>query len=440
MDGQADQRRLDLRLRTAERRELPARAMAARQWHAARRATLATVEPKVGDMTELNVNAADFCRDPQMRTGKVVAVTERAVVIRDLANPPNGFADEDYASLGVTFDTLAFPSDVLNFGSPTDIDANGRIILFFTHAVNDLGQNVLGYFFARDLLPKAGPLGSCPGSNVGELLYLPVPDNAQAASQIRSDVYATMAHELQHAINAGRRLYVNRDAAPAEELWLNEGLSHIAEDLAFFRTTGLGPGRNLGAALRNAPYQQAYTHFLLQNFTRYFRFTRFPDVQGPLGTRDDDDDGETRGAIWSFLRFAADQRHPGDQVSLWRSFIDANATGMENLKERFGPATSSLIRDWALSNYLDDLVVTDSRYAQPSWNLREVPGFSPPLSFQLAPQTSAGAGSKTITLLPLSSAFVRFAVPAGQEAHLNVTGVNNASLPRGVLLAIVRTK
>jgi hypothetical protein len=35
---------------------------------------------------------------------------------------------------------------------------------------------------------------------------------------------------------------------------------------------------------------------------------------------------------------------------------------------------------------------------------------------------------------------MRFGVPASQEAYVSVTGVNNASLPRGVLLAIVRTK
>ena len=41
----------------------------------------------------------------------------------------------------------------------------------------------------------------------------------------------TLAHEYQHLINAGRRLYVN-NANAFEDMWLNEGLSHIAEELA----------------------------------------------------------------------------------------------------------------------------------------------------------------------------------------------------------------
>jgi hypothetical protein len=35
---------------------------------------------------------------------------------------------------------------------------------------------------------------------------------------------------------------------------------------------------------------------------------------------------------------------------------------------------------------------------------------------------------------------VRFGVGANQEGYVGATGANNTSLPRGVLLAIVRTK
>lgn len=56
---------------------------------------------------------------------------------------------------------------------------------------------------------------------------------------------ATIAHELQHLINASRRLYVNVGASPNEQTWLDEGLSHIAEELLFFRVAGFSSRQNI---------------------------------------------------------------------------------------------------------------------------------------------------------------------------------------------------
>src|SRR5436190_1747936 len=77
-------------------------------------------------------------------------------------------------------------------------DGNGRAIPFFTRSVNKLspagsGEVVLGFYYGRDLLPKQGPLGSCPGSNEAEMFYLLVPDPNGVNGNIRkkSDVAAT---------------------------------------------------------------------------------------------------------------------------------------------------------------------------------------------------------------------------------------------------------
>jgi hypothetical protein len=442
---------LDRRLRVAERREMPARAAAARQWFQSRaltstgRATLATTVPAVGDQMELNVNAIDFCASPSIRTGRVVAVTNKAVVVADLANPA-GFSDAEYAALGATFDTLVFATDVANFGAPTDIDGNGdRVILFFTHAVNELGQGTLGFAYSRDLLPKSGPLGSCPGSNVGEIINIYVPDPSNPPGEVKVNAVATMGHEFQHVINAARRLYINVNAAPVEERWLNEGLSHVAEELLFYRSSTLAPRQNIGAQLSLAAYQPAYVNFQRQNFKRYWLFTAETGTQGPIGINDDDDDLETRGAIWSFLRYAADQRSAGDEAAFWQSLENSNSTGIQNLYDHVGADTRLVIRDWAISNFLDDLVPTSAQYTQPSWNLRQVPGFQPPVPFNLLPQsqTTPTTISATVTLRALSSEFVRFGVAANEEAYISASGFpanTNTPLPRSVLLAIVRTK
>ena len=53
-------------------------------------------------------------------------------------------------------------------------------------------------------------------------------------SDVVNNTTGTLAHEYQHLINAGRRLYVN-NAEFFETVWLNEGLSHIAEELLYYK-------------------------------------------------------------------------------------------------------------------------------------------------------------------------------------------------------------
>jgi hypothetical protein len=440
---------VDTRLRVSERREMASRAAGARNWFASReasapRALRAAAVPNVGDQVQLNVEANFFCSSPSMRTGRVAAVTQRSVVIADMANPA-GYSDADYASFGASFDTLAYPIDLASFGQPTDVDDNGgRLVLFFTHAVNEMGSGVLGFAYSRDLLPKSGPIGSCPGSNVAEMLYIRVPDSGLSVAEAREDVVATEAHEFQHVISAGRHLYINPNAVPSEEVWLNEGLSHIAEELAFYRSSGTAPRQNLGAQLSLA--QAPFREFAYRNWSRYFLFTFFPGSQGPVGLTDDDDDLETRGAAWSFLRFAADHRaQAGNEAAFWQSLENSNTPGMQNLLDHVGADTRLLARDWALSNFPDDLVPTDEKYTQPSWDLRHVPGFRSPSVLNLVSPTQANPSTSTITVTlgALSSEFIRFAVGTNQEAYVRAAGspaASNLPLPPHVLLAIVRTK
>jgi hypothetical protein len=131
-------------LRDREREEIPARLQSARSWMQSRRsvsprAAQVAAVPAVGDLLTLNVNARDFCANPDLRTGRVAAVTDKAVVVSDTANPVGGFTDAEYRSIGVTFDTLIDPVDRAAFGAVTDIDNNGHVILFF-HARRERGN------------------------------------------------------------------------------------------------------------------------------------------------------------------------------------------------------------------------------------------------------------------------------------------------------------
>lgn len=121
------------------------------------------------------------------------------------------------------------------FGPYADVDGNARILLLFTPRLNQSGLAV-GFFYAGDLLAY-GP--DNPDSNEADMLYLGVPQpedfNFSSAS-----LTATACHELQHLVNFSNYTlpYVGNPDPPLSPLWLNEGMSHLAEDLCGYNLLG----------------------------------------------------------------------------------------------------------------------------------------------------------------------------------------------------------
>ena len=442
-------------LRQRERTQLPAYLAGARSALRASpdlSAAKAGPVPAVGDLVSLNVNPVDACTNADLRAGRVAAITEKAIIVTDTSNPPGGFTDAEYQSIGVTFDTLVDPTDRAAFGAPTDIDANGRVIMFFTRAVNELtpanaSSVVLGFFIQRDLLPKTGSPGPCPASNAGEMFYLLVPDtggvvnsNKRSKSQVVTTTNGTVAHEYQHLINASRRMYVNGVGENFEQTWLDEGLAHEAEELNFYGAAGRAPRQNIDAAAFSDPkFVAAYSTFALNNIRRYETYLGATETQGPIGSSPFDDDLQTRGAIWDFLRFAADHLPAGTENAFWFNLVNSTTSGVANLTNALGAAPNSLMRDWAISVFLDDNAVgVDPRFAESSWNFRSViTGGSASSPFPLTPRILRDAGATTVQLAANGVSFLRFTVPAGQDALLTTTS-NNLILPPTVKLAIVR--
>ena len=416
---------------------------------------LATAVPAIGTVMTLNVNATDYCLNADYRTGKVVGITNKAIIVADTANPAGGFTDAEYQSIGVTFDTLVDPVDRAAFGDVTDIDNNGHVIIFFTRAVNEMtnaGSSgvVLGFFYSRDLLPKViSPTEKCEGSNVGEMMYLLVPDTAGVVNgnkrtkvQVVTAANGTVAHEYQHMINAGRRYYVNGVGASWEQRWLDEGLAHTAEELNFWKASGLAPRSNLTASIYADPKAlSAFSTFEANNHSRYKTYLQRTELQSPIGFDAFDDDLQTRGAIWSFLRFAADHQPAGTENAFWFKLVNSTTSGVANLTSALGTTPYSLMRDWAISLYIDDNAVNvDPRFLQPSWNMRSAltnGGVS--LSYPLSTRTLNNNSSQSVLLAGNGAAFLRFSVPDGQDALLTVTS-GGQPLPPTVQLAVVRVR
>lgn len=443
----------EMRLRARERAELTPRISSARNWMASRGASggaRLNVIPStvaVGSLVTLNSNADQACTNPDMRAARVMAVGKKAIVVADTLNPSNGYTQAEYASIATTFDDVVDAIDTKAFGQPSDIDGNGHVVLYFTSAVNALtpknaGYYIGGFFYSRDLFPNTSTatIDACATSNVAEMFYLLVPDpsgaingNAFSKTFVTSATISTTAHEYQHLINASRRLYVNTAATDFEETWLDEGLAHMAEELLFYGRAGLSPLTNINATLlrSNDTYRTTFNDDAIANFSRLGSFLTNPSANSPYA---DNDSLATRGATWSFLRYAIDQQS-ATQESLLYQIVNSNFTGLTNLRTVFGSDLTPLFRDWATSLILDDVSGAASRYQAKSWNLASIMGaINTSGAYGLSTKSLTNSATTSVAISGGSAAYLRFGVAAGGSASLSWTA------PAAMQTTLVRLK
>ncbi len=429
------------------------------------RMAVAAAPPAVGELLQLNVSTlsdaqGDPCTITDYRTGRVTAVSQRAVIVADTANPAGGFTAQDYQHVAVTFDTLIYPVNVEAFGVPHDVDQNGRVIIFYTRAVNELtpanvNYVVGGYFYGRDLFPKQAANGfpACAGSNATEMFYMLAPDptgvvngNARSTAEVRNSTLGVVGHEFQHLISASRRLYIVPGVGGSdwnEDAWLNEGLSHIGEELLFYHRAGRGPRMNLGGEIMDQPQlASAFNTFQRSNHNRFAQYLLNPDQDSPYDRAfGEEDDLATRGAAWGFLRWMADQRQPaGNDLTLWYNLVNNDVVGLANLEEVTGADAVDLFRRFAVATYTDDAVggTAGALFNHPSWNYRSLYA-RVSNGFPLEVTSLQSSTPTNLTLVAGGTAYLRAGVNANQLASVRVT-TGNAAPSASVQVTIVRTK
>jgi hypothetical protein len=401
------------------------------------RADTATVTV-TGEITRaFNVNSNEGCANPVFKNARQVASSQRALIFEDFTNPPGGFTAAEYQEIATSFDNLIWPVATQNFGEPSDSDGNGKVIILYTRAVNELtppNSTSLfgGFYYGRDLYPKVanGRLGACPASNEAEMFYLLAPDpegevnnNKRSKETVRRSTQGTVAHEFQHLINSSRRLFVLMTNVN-EEVWLNEGLSHIAEELVFHAAANTAPRMDLGENDIRASAQRvdAFNSFSGANFGRFRIFLEETAPQSPIQT---DDDLATRGSAWNFLRYSAD-RKAGNDRDLWFRLVNSTTRGLANYEAVFGVDAVDWLRDWTVAVYADNATTgVDNRFMITSWNFRSIyPLITSPARYPLKVDTLLPAAARTVVVSAGSAAYFRFAVPAGGTGDVRTGMVN----------------
>jgi hypothetical protein len=305
-----------------------------------------------------------------------------------------------------------------------------------------------GLTFSRDLFPQIATAraSACATSNEGEFFYLMAPDptglingNRRSNGFVDTNTTAVIAHELVHLINASRKLYVHTTAPKFEEKWLDEGLAHVAEELLFYRESGVSPRANLTyqSLLSSARVRNAYLIEMGGNASRYRDFLATTASSSPYAAGDS---VTTRGGTWSLLRYLVDRSSSTDGDK-WSKLVNNTAVGMANLKSVFGNDLAAMIRDWSVSFALDDIASTQPELQQPSWNWHSIYGGADASKFlyPLRVTPMDPGTSYTGTVVAGGSSHYKLAVPANGSATLSLSAQSGAA-GSNLQLVIVRTK
>jgi hypothetical protein len=177
-------------------------------------------------------------------------------------------------------------------------------------------------------------------------------------------------------INAGNR-YLNPAVNEFEATWLDEALSHLAEDAVGRTQRGFTDLQTLTLAdlLPTADTQASndFNAFFFQNFARLTYWMLRPDTSSGISARADKN-LSSRGAGWAILRYAADNYSGGSPRSLTRRLAAGPDTGVANFTAATQAPIDTLVSGWLVSMYADHLGIPglDPKYQYRSYNFRDV--------------------------------------------------------------------
>ena len=254
--------------------------------------------------------------------------------------------DADLNAIGDLFDNRLYALAASRFGSESDLDGNGKVIVLMTPYVNGLVTRtqcesesfVAGYFYPNDLYLRNA------NSNKGEIFYTVVPDpGAQfscphSLNFIKRLIPGTFIHEFQHMISFNQHVLAR--GGSSEDVWLNEGLSLIAEETAGRYYEERYPPATVVGQIFSDSAAMFVEEIILHAFdyllaSKAYSVTSF-DSFGSLNER---------GAAWLFLRWLGDQK--GEQV--YGRLVQTRATSIENVQTQTGESFAALFGDFSLA-------------------------------------------------------------------------------------------
>jgi hypothetical protein len=412
--------------------------------------SIAQPPPSVGEQRSFRVCPDLRCQPPMRNvTGQVVAVGQNLALYVDIT-ALNSLTQADYDSIVAVFDERAYAVDTAAFGLPSDIDLNGVVLALLTPQINRLVSDsvcrtsgfVAGYFFGADLA-----LPNNANYNNAEMFYGLVPDPGgqysctHSVARVKQLIPVVFVHELQHMISFNYHVIApGASFLESEVLWLNEALSHYAEELG--GRTYLPDDNAMFSSYLTGNVRNAYDY--LSNTGDHFLVNIFGS--GTLGER---------GAGWLFMRYLVDQLATDTTRAAWdavtRQLVQTPNVGIANIQARTGVPFEQTVARWGLANWVSDLpsFATPPELRYRSWRFRTTYGglyqqnvFPKPYPLD-PPVTLAANVDVTGTLRSGSGVYQRVLQAPGspaftlQLAEANGTPVNPGVEPR---LTVIRVR
>jgi hypothetical protein len=315
----------------------------------------AVAAPPVGSQRSFQVLSEFDGSAFERVTARLRYAGDHILLYVDVDQPSGAFTDADLKTFGDIFDRTLYDIGVRAFGRESDIDANGRVIFVLTPVVNTLTSSaecstsgfITGFHFGLDLLPTQ------PNSNRGEIFYALVPDvgGARSCAHTKADVErlvpATFIHEFQHMISFGQHVVAR--GGNSETLWLNEALSHIAEELGGKAYEAKFPPP-AGRADPNQLFPDSAQGFLTPNMRNAQRFLETPGATSVTANSGSGSLAE-RGGGWLFLRWLGDQKGEG----IYGRLVQTSRTGVANVEDKAAESLGALFGDFATAIFTDSI-------------------------------------------------------------------------------------
>src|SRR5262249_44052880 len=126
-------------------------------------------------------------------------------------------------------------------------------------------------------------------------------------------------------------------------------------------------------------------------------------------------------------------------ATLWFKLVNGPAVGMANLQAVFGSDIGSLVRDWSVSNAIDDVAQLTTQFQQRSWNWHSIyqllGGTVSPYPLQIT-SLSNFATLSNVSVVAGGAAYYRISVAANAQVNVNITSGANPNLQ----VIVVRTR
>lgn len=130
------------------------------------------------------------------------------------------------------------------WGTAADIDYNKKFTIAFSPTIND-EKRALGFFNPADFFKRNTDTNSenyNPASNESDIIYAAIPSLIPDDQYFYKSIAATIGHELTHAITFTKKTYNRIKAGDTQakraEIFLDEGISHLSENLIGYGISG----------------------------------------------------------------------------------------------------------------------------------------------------------------------------------------------------------